>query len=186
MRESTRLSTQEIESFVEEHFRRNPNCDYEHITSGWRVKFGRPMDSREAAAVREIFELQETLREERMEAERAAAEARKPKGPINKFLAMRWQGQMLFGLVVFLVALYGPAMVFYTPTQQDLTARMGAPPASVSIFDNPGFERASSFLFWVVLVTGGVGGIVILFISWGIGYAVIRALRALLHRPAGI
>jgi hypothetical protein len=186
VRETIRLSPEEIRAYIHTHFERNPNCDFEHVATGWRVKFGRPMDSREAVLAREIYEEEDELREQLREAEWAAAEARRPKGPINRFLAMRWQGQMILGLLVFLVAIYGGAMAFYTPTQQDLSARPVLPPASGplgSFFANPGVERASSFLFWAVLVTGGVGAVVILFISWALGYAIVRGLRSVIPRP---
>lgn len=200
VQEATRVDEQELRPFIAEHFRRNPNCDWDHVASGFRVKYGRPMDSRETALAREAFEEEEVARDERLEAEWEAAQARKPKGPINKFLAMRWQGQMLLGLAVFLIALYVGCAAFYSVIARGTlfggTAATGSSSSfgqstlsqgralEVPVFDHPGVQAATSFLFWTVLVTGGVGGVVILFVSWGIGYGILRGCRALLRRPS--
>lgn len=201
MREAARVSDEEIRAFIAQHFVRNPNCNWDHVFAGFRVKFGRPMDSAETALARAAFDEEEIARDERLDAAWAAAEARKPKGPINKFLAMRWPSQMMMGLAIFLVALYGLSIVFYDVVSKNVLAGGTGAPSSgslappptlspgsaglkVEIFDHPGIQAATSILFWTVLVTGGVGGVVILFISWGIGYGVMRASRALLRRPA--
>lgn len=193
-------SPEAIREFVAEHFRRIPDCKFEHVTSGWRVRFGRPMDSQEARIASEAYDAEDFARAERIEAARLAAEARKPKGPINRFLAMGWKGQMGLGLVIFLVALYAGCIALYPVVGKTLLAggtaatgssSLGPSPAlspggaglTVELFDHPGIQAATSILFWAVLVTGGVGGVVILFISWGIGYAIVRGCRALLRRP---
>lgn len=194
---ATGPDSEEIRAFVLEHFARVPTCDFAQVANGWRVKFGRRMDSREEAQVRAIYDEEDVRRRARLAAARAEAEARRPKG-LARFLYMGWIGQMLLGTVIFLVGLYGGAMAFYPwipkGTLTGGTAATGGTPLGpalspassgllVSIFEDPGFQAATSFLFWTVLVTGGVGAIVILLLGWIIGAALLRALRAVFLRP---
>jgi hypothetical protein len=195
---SGRATEEQIREFVKDHFQRISNCTIDTVVNGWRVRHGRVLTAQELAWARAAYQQEDVARNARLAAERAAAEARKPRGPVNRFLAMGWKGQMLLGTIVFLVGLYAGCIAFYPLVAQNpLAGGIGATGSSqtsgttsaarnnpqVALFENPGFQAATSILFWSVLVTGGVGGVLIFIIGWGIGYAIIQALRSLLRRP---
>lgn len=143
-----RIDRDAIHEFVHSHVRRNRDATLDSVNNGFRVKFGRTMLPHEAALVRDAYEEADTERQNRLDAEWAEAEARKPKG-FNKVLASGWRSQTAVGTITLLAALYWIL----------------------------GIEMWGQVLFYGVGVTQGAGLVPVCLIGWGLAGAVVWLLR---------
>jgi hypothetical protein len=81
-------SAEEMRTFVHEQFARDPNCVEARISSGFRVKFGRPLDPSETALMNAAYAEADGERSARHATEAAEAEARAPKGLLKVLLTI--------------------------------------------------------------------------------------------------
>ncbi|MSQ23781.1 MAG: hypothetical protein EXR58_04395 [Chloroflexi bacterium] len=154
--DDTNLSPEALRAFVQSHLVRNPSSDETHLINGWRVKFGRPIYSAEAAALHAVYVEEDAERQKRQAAELATAEARKPKG-LARLGTMGWQTETFVGTVLIVGGSYGIL----------------------------GVEQASYIMFVIVGITQGVGLIPLLGLGFFFGRGITLALRALLRIPPG-
>lgn len=143
-----RIDPAAIREFVHQHVERIRDADMETLANGFRVKFGRPMLANEAVIVREAYAEADALRQERLDAEFAEAEARKPKG-FDRVLASTWGQQTAVGTILLVVAMYWLL----------------------------GVETASQIMFYVLGVTQGMGLVPLCLVGWALMAAVVQGLR---------
>ena len=137
-----------IRTFVRAHMDRYKETNPIYLASGFRVRFGRPMLSNEAAIVNQIYAELDRERAARRAAEEAEREARRPKG-FQKVLASGWKSQSLVGTIVWVAALYYFA----------------------------GLELAMQVMFYIVGFTQGAGLFLVFAVGWLLAAAVVWVLR---------
>jgi hypothetical protein len=147
-----KIDPETIRAFVREHFARNKDTNLGYVTSGFRVKFGRPMMSNESAIVNELYAELDRERTARRLAEEAEREARKPKG-FQRVLASGWRSQALVGTVTWVAALYYFA----------------------------GLDLAMQIMFYLVGFTQGMGFFVVVAFGWLLAAGVVWGLRKIFH-----
>lgn len=147
-------SPEQIRAFVHEHVRRNPKSDERYVVSGFRVKFGRPPLASEVSILREAYEDADVERQERFAAERAAEEARKPKG-LYRLLAWGWQVKTTVGTALIVGGMY-----YFL-----------------------GLEQTGQVLFYIVGVTQGTGLAPLVGVGWIVGHLIVGGLQKLTGYP---